>query len=244
MNPKKWLVTYGIIGGIIFAFIGFKLLWPLFGNTTAVEETGIVFMILMVGIISVLSSLVFTSLMWVTLGPVFLITIEGKQVLIDLQSKVIINYPEKTFFWKRQFKKISQGCRLMSYALRGISLEMNCRPITPNPKVRELAYTIRGHFLGSIEQLKDFLKEFGYKHEEMGLESWEKWQNLKKGVERFIKFHLYELNETLSTKLGEFYNPFNPQQQAEFKKLVLGFLAPKIENKGITITDISFGLAA
>lgn len=83
-------------------------------------------------------------------------------------------------------------------------------PITDNPKVRTIEYTV------NVEICEEsiFISQFG----EMSLAQQREQMN---GV---VQYALYEFNNSESKELAELYNPLNPHQTKAFNELINGNL--------------------
>lgn len=110
-------------------------------------------------------------------------------------------------------------------------------PVTANPKVRFLHYTISFGTDGTVDSSLALNRIFGKASD---------WaSSLNTLLSDWLDYQLFELNESLSKDMAAFYNPLEPKQQADFKELFSGFLTPRIpENiKGfVQIQHTSFSL--
>ena len=108
-------------------------------------------------------------------------------------------------------------------------------PLTDNPKVREIKYTVA---VKIIDPDKFYRTEERRKMNFSGglapLASEE--------MKRIIRYLLYEFNNFNSQELGQFYNPMEPKQQQAFNDFVESWINPKIAEDGIEIKGRGFKL--
>lgn len=104
--------------------------------------------------------------------------------------------------------------------------KMVARPITNNPKVRELCYFVRLVSGGDIESCQ---KSWQHGH----------WNG---GDRANIETMLYDLNENRSSDLAQFWNPLRAEQQRAFQDLVGEVLAPSLEPLGLRVHEARFSL--
>ena len=134
-------------------------------------------------------------------------------------------------FWVWDYNNLMQdndGTRapMLSYEKREIEKEMCIRPITPNPKVRELIYTVKLTAMGTTEDalaVQRLIKTRG------SLKGW-------------LKYHLYEFNEAMSSQLAQFYNPEDDTQQKQFEQMLAEYLSGVTRNSGVTFVSARFAL--
>ena len=108
----------------------------------------------------------------------------------------------------------------------GLEVSSSVTPITENPKVREVSYTV--NFL--VSNPDKYYSSFGAGTNFL-------WNEADKAVIneifRMVRYQLYEFNDLHSGKLAEFYNPLDEKQQQEFEELLVGFLNEKLDDVGL-----------
>ncbi|MFH1207322.1 MAG: hypothetical protein V1668_01820 [Patescibacteria group bacterium] len=149
----------------------------------------------------------------------------------------IMEYSSKTvYMWKKRCPDVIA----VSFRDRVQSSTMKVSPITPNPKVRTIVYTVWVDV--AIHSLKTMESFIAYVTDVMGKEptALEKDWNL---IDEIVRFKLYEFNNSHSAEIAEFYNPLDPKQQFRFKKLISTFLNDGLEKIGLTVANTAFKLA-
>lgn len=103
-----------------------------------------------------------------------------------------------------------------------IQVGSEVKPITPNPKVRDLSYRIEVNVV-------DFGKLFqGEKPDHI----WSSEEG-SEFIKRIIAYQLYEFNNTYSNQLTEFYNPLDNNQKARLEALLKEHVGPRLNEKGL-----------
>lgn len=113
-----------------------------------------------------------------------------------------------------------------------LDVESTISPITDNPKVRRIHYTVELEGptgMGGGLRFHHFLKS-----EKADGNS----RTAHFAIKDFVRSELYELNEANSKELARFYNPV--RQSNEFEAFIRARLQPKIAQTGHTIKSISF----
>lgn len=173
-------------------------------------------------------------------------------VLISRQPGMALFFPPGTVFFDSQGNKIGQvpsgkvlraglqpaGTHFVVGELsdqRHWSWEvgMAVTPITPNPKVRKLAYTVTVGTAVPDAAFADFLTVFGVPS---------KYSPMDYQIRERVQFLLYEFNEVHSKELAAFYNPLDPQQQQKFTELLRQYLAVELAKMGLTLESATFSL--
>ncbi|MEK7575352.1 MAG: hypothetical protein AAB511_03955 [Patescibacteria group bacterium] len=114
---------------------------------------------------------------------------------------------------------------MVSFAPSVSTIKMSVSPITENPKVMRIGYTIEIQTVPNVSGFVRIWKEGGFTK-----------------AEKFVEMQLFDFQFAHSRELAKFNNPLRSEQQNEFRKLVLEFLKPKIEDSGIKIRSINFNL--
>jgi ribosomal protein S24E len=107
--------------------------------------------------------------------------------------------------------------------------EIVIRPVTENPKVRELVIQASFKFGGSPEKKEALLTL---------MDKLKKWDS-----KSLIRYFLYEFAEEKSKELGKFYNPESGEQQQEFLHLAVNSIDEKVKAFGMEIYYAKFSLA-
>src|SRR3989344_6276213 len=138
---------------------------------------------------------------------------------------VVANKKQLTlWFWDYNIWTRNKNWQLVNFAdPEKSSAAMHIQPITTNPKVRNLNYSV-GVSVGNTPE--DFIA----------------WNRLKVNLQNWLEFQLYEFNEAHSRELAEFYNPASREHQLKFQSLLRAFLLPLIKDKGLYLTGSSFVL--
>ncbi|HBC70546.1 TPA: hypothetical protein DCZ46_01105 [Candidatus Campbellbacteria bacterium] len=107
-------------------------------------------------------------------------------------------------------------------------------PVTSNPKIRPLKYSVKI----IIVDEKKFVTEIPEAKEGKFTQYFENGNFPGASVSvvtNLAKYHLLEFNEANSKKISEFYNYLDSKQQADFKKLVEGWVNPRLAKSGLSI---------
>jgi len=160
-----------------------------------------------------------------------IMTIRPGSVFVK-DKKIIRRFTEKFLCWKWEYEKLLDGVELLTVNPRYVKIDMHLRPITENPKVRDLFYNIVIEIDKTPEQhlaLMEFLS---------------KWRvRGVRYVQDVLQFICYELNEEMSKELAKYYNPCDVEQQQKFKNIVVDFIRKRLEYQlPFTIKSVSFSL--
>ena len=138
------------------------------------------------------------------------------------QNRVVTIVKRNSNFWRWAPEN---GMAAIPFTELATSTEMYVKPISANPKVRELYYTVRfftGQFAQTIANVWRAVGMPIVNHPS------ELQEALQKEFGRWLKFQLYEFNEAHSQELAELYNPLDQSQQYRFRKLLEAFLLPRM----------------
>ncbi len=136
-------------------------------------------------------------------------------------------FPKKAQLWR--WDSQLSGASVVSYAAEETKVFMEVKPITDNPKVRDVRYTV-------------IVKAFGTPEKVLAVQQWLAENNSHQNVKDFLEFWLYEFNEKHSQDLAVFYNPKDAKQQCLFFRLVAGFFKPHLKGSGVTLKSARFRL--
>jgi len=139
-------------------------------------------------------------------------------------------FEEDTLVFRRQFNKLVKKfcCTIDSFDVATDHVRMTARPITVNPKVREIHYSVSFFTKGSLQNVKNLLDKLSVSQ--------------RQSAGELIQFHLFNFQEQFSKELAEFFNPLDEEQQRKLSVLVGAFLRPHLANSGITIQSVRFSL--
>jgi len=106
---------------------------------------------------------------------------------------------------------------------------MAVQPITQNPKVRHIEYTMDV----TVCNLKDYFNSIG--NTDFG------WTVLYQGdqtmaIRAAVEYELYEFNNARSIELAEFYNPRDDEQTAQLERLIVSNVHERLREKGLCVT--------
>lgn len=113
---------------------------------------------------------------------------------------------------------------------RGTLVASHVKPITANPKVRDLAYTVRAHVcddaafsatlaLHNVDE--DASATYAFMHDK-------------------IRFELYEFNNANSIELGELYNPIDAVQNRRLRTALERAIGPSLAADGLCFDLVSW----
>ncbi|MFH0815150.1 MAG: hypothetical protein V1902_03700 [Candidatus Falkowbacteria bacterium] len=107
------------------------------------------------------------------------------------------------------------------------------KPITENPKVREVHYTV------AFEEVdvKKFVEAVVAMAPYDGQMSHEQFEAR---YLRLVKLVVYDFNDAHSKELSEFYNPLRTEQQAAFLDLLKKYLDPKLAEVGLAVKAVTW----
>lgn len=106
---------------------------------------------------------------------------------------------------------------------------MTVRPITPNPKVREITYKVTVRTPMVVPILAASIRKI-----------WRSKGTVQDNLDAFVRQQCYDFNEQHSVELGALYNPLDEKQQATFRQLLATFLTPRLAEANLTFADATF----
>lgn len=220
MSPLKTVLLISIILGLCGAVGGYGL-W--FGVAPS-KELGFIVDHRITDLISIMVGATIGGMLGLLIDLSTLKHIEAQSLMILEGGPVI--FPKAACLWK--WDKRFHDSSIFSYQEKVVVIPMiGPRSVTPNPKVRELTYSTTVKARGTPERCLAYIRHL---------------QEIKRGLEEWLKYWLYEFNEAKSQEIAGFYNPCDDQQQSSFEKLVEGFLGPHLENTGIEFVSTRFNL--
>ncbi|OGY96780.1 MAG: hypothetical protein A2122_00855 [Candidatus Liptonbacteria bacterium GWB1_49_6] len=160
--------------------------------------------------------------------------------VVTFENGVATYHPYGTFTLGREFSVFPCETRVES----AISF------LTENPKVRRVSYEVSAH----VADLKKFYANADRRKRWGAGSSFDTTLNaemLERGAEfgtthgeigRVVLSALYEFNDEHARDLGRFFNPLDPDQQTEFKRLLGGFINTRLKGDGIAIEVKRFTL--
>ncbi len=101
-------------------------------------------------------------------------------------------------------------------------------PITDNPKVRRIRYSVKVEFL----HRDTYYRLASHRQKYPG--------NIQTGISELVRFQLYEFNNAKSEVLADFYNPLDQNQRQRLLELIQRVVNPTLAQDGLEITDVSF----
>ncbi|MBI2476580.1 hypothetical protein HYV72_00235 [Candidatus Uhrbacteria bacterium] len=103
-------------------------------------------------------------------------------------------------------------------------------PITPNPKMRDIEYTVTV----SVCDLPMLLRTHAQDELKSKKASETQASNWTNGIVwNVLKQQMYEMENAESNRLGALYNPLDKIQREAFDGIVEGFLTPRLESSGL-----------
>ncbi|MFA4937047.1 MAG: hypothetical protein WC575_02000 [Patescibacteria group bacterium] len=149
-------------------------------------------------------------------------TFPAQSFLVTSEGKILATFEEESRLWN--WDKRLEGIICLSYAPIEQNIVLNLHPVTKNPKVLNLQYTIRVLAGGTPEAIMTqqcITKKYG-------------------GLQEFIEFHLYEFNREHGGECVAFDNPRDYEQQTKFQSLIKSFLEPRLVDTEIKFQDAYF----
>ncbi|MDO8655541.1 MAG: hypothetical protein Q7R48_04020 [bacterium] len=119
---------------------------------------------------------------------------------------------------------------------------MKVQPITANPKVRELAYTVELAISNNAESMSLYVARFGAPSLKMLSQGTHQLYFESEEIGKHVQSLLYEFNEYHSKELSKFYNPFDEKQQQEFGQLLRTYVEKDAARFGLEIREARFSL--
>lgn len=178
----------------------------------------------------------------------FLTEYKAGTILLNKKTKKITYFSQKTclWFWENDKLYPSQDITKCIFSDVGVYCEQRCvNPITENPKVRNLGYTVEFKIQDCLlKQTEESIQE---RYNLFGADSIAKFSIYLKDipmvyVSKNIKSALFEFSEKYSKIISKFYNPEDDKQQAEFAGLLSEYLKDEVSNSVFLISEIKFYL--
>lgn len=164
---------------------------------------------------------------FVALSPAYYEFPSWPHTLYSVQDGELTKHPWGTFEWGKELAWIPTSSEQL-WEMGSIT------PITSNPKVRRISYQVGARIIDADKYLAAPERRRGW----MNGGNANVWDDVK----LILNYELYELNNSHSSELAEFYNPLDQIQQARFRKLVEGWFNERLGPKGILVTAGSFQL--
>jgi hypothetical protein len=227
----------GIIPAVLFGgciiMARFSIGWNQYPWTTE----GISSFCLVVGMLGLL---IFGTNFWSQTSHIFVIRLNAGTIIYDEVAGSIRELLDKdTFFRDKNPVFNKDNYRIISVASNNYDQTLTVHPVTANPKVRDITCSLS---LGLIEET---ITGFGQVIKFIGLTKiGSDWYSNRQRFnwDVFTKSLLYDFAEACSKELAELYNPLNEEQQERFKKLIQGFVKPRLVGSGLKIDSCSFSI--
>jgi len=230
MSPKSVrrilviTITVSVVGAVVFLV--------LHGLFVPSEEQGLNPMLW--GFLASLMLLMACILPWMIFDNNTLTIYPNSALISRATGKIDQVVKEKLIVWRKSYKRL--GLMIIPLKRETTLISMEVSPITPNPKVRKIRYTVE---VTGIFDDTNKLQLFLNKMWESGIKLWSEWQ---KTLTNIVEYQLYELNNANSNELAEFFNPRDESQQARFQKTIAKFLNPTLQKVGLEVKSASFQL--
>jgi hypothetical protein len=177
-------------------------------------------------------SFVVALLAWTFLLAFFVTEMPPNSALVK-DGKMVMKFEKRAEFWSGQFRKLFGNARILTAGPVVIDLKMHLKPITDNPKVRDLWYILKVKWCRTPEDMLA-LEKLLEQRKESGISS----------IDTLLEYICYELHEAKSKEMAKFFNPRDSKQQKEFAGLVTEFFKGNIgESIPFSFEKICFGLA-
>ncbi len=151
----------------------------------------------------------------------------GRSVRISIPSQTVaeVNLDSWKGWWRWDPRLDKQKNRWVSLAGWDQRVTMKLSPITDNPKVRDLKYSIEWDLPADTD-----------------LATWNILIHELSGddPQTYVQRQLYEFDEHNSRELAKFYNPLDEAQQTKFRQLVEGFMRPVFERTQLKLRKVRF----
>lgn len=171
--------------------------------------------------------------------PFILEFVKRESTIISPTKNIVADFPGHTILWQWDWNRLITGNRLADYSIRSAEVIITAHPITENPKVRSLRYTIDADTRKDPSSLLRFEKAGNFQSKKyLGEDVNFTYQ--QQVLHRKVKSLLYEFNEANSKELAKLYNPLDNSQQERFRKLVSGFFDSQLDEMGAHITLARF----
>jgi len=170
---------------------------------------------------SVVASFVITAVIY---GLLFITMIPGNSIIIDENANYVASFEHRAWLWDND--KLLANTKTCSYKQEDVMISFTGpHAVTANPKVRNIAYSIKLVKFGSPQKFIAHIKTV---------------ENFGGDTENWLAYWLYEFNEAKSKELSKFYNPKDNEQQLEFLDLLLNFLGPQLLQARVKLSDARF----
>lgn len=172
--------------------------------------------------------------------PFWLVEVIKPQVLViegvREQARIVRNFDKPAILWQKEwYALVNAPGRRLVYTGNKLyaSARSSFHPITDNPKVRSLRYTIEISTLGGPSGFLELEKALGPIPDQF---------SAVKQIETKLRYLQFEFNEKHSKELSAFYNPLDEGQQARFRVLVRDFFESPMMGMGARINGTSFSI--
>lgn len=155
-------------------------------------------------------------------------TVPGESLVLSPEGKIVATFPEERVFWPYTWRwaELNRQGKIISYASRRKEVTRVFQPISENPKVRNIRYTVSIFVMGSPESYLEYQRFKAVLGDEK--------------ADEFLQYWLYEFQEQYGRQLAELYNPLSREQQKKFESLIINFLEPLLKNKGMRLGSAEF----
>ncbi len=106
--------------------------------------------------------------------------------------------------------------------------------LTQNPKVRTLRHEISVRVIDA-NQLYFADTSRRHMHKPKYSSGATIHTSIEKNIEHLVQKRLYDINNTYSIQLAQFFNPFNEEQQREYSMLIKNYLDPLLAKDGLIV---------
>ncbi|NQT49908.1 hypothetical protein HQ571_04400 [Candidatus Kuenenbacteria bacterium] len=120
-------------------------------------------------------------------------------------------------------------------------VESMVRPITDNPKVRVLNYTVGFEIIDpelAVAYVAQCYKEEHQDKRQLPVAITK--DESKEVLQKRISYYLYDFNDSYSKELAHFHNPERPEQKQAFLELLQEKINPGLKEVGLKITGVSW----
>jgi len=150
--------------------------------------------------------------------------VPAESVIVTEDWEARAHFTERTCIWTGDNRLA--GAKIASYQNKPIVVSEKFKPISANPKVRDLQYII------SVMRKEEGLDSF--------LAMKRKEEKFGESVDFRCKYLLCEFVEENGRQLAELYNPYDKEQQEKFGDLVREYFDPRLAEYGCKVKDASF----
>lgn len=208
-----------LVTGILLAIINF---WHV-----AKENDGFaIFVAVMVAIIG-------SICIWLKTETIFIDSISEGYVIIE-NNTIVARFVGTWEFWRwqKENERLARGGTLEWAPPFPFIVTMETRPITENPKVRNLRYMISVVHNETVRHVRDLPKFL----ESYSMKGWG-------SAEKVVQYLCFEFNEQQSKEAAKFYNPLDENQQKGFEKLLRAFFVERFKGlEPFRIISVRFSL--